>query len=188
MWSSGSSVQKNQLQTANLNPIQNYSNTKTVYIVTFYVWTLNGIGQLPELTTSAANHKQWIKMATIVESDLKAIFSIASAPKYRSGPTTPFTGLFHFTFVWYFIMMSVKQGRIKYYNFSLWYDSTWDSTTVFQTIGGHENRYHNKELKNKIAVYWYYNFSLWYDSTWDSTTVFQTIGGHENRYHNNELK
>ena len=30
--------------------------------------------------------------------------------------------------------MSVEQGGIKYYFLSLWYDSTWDWTLVFQTI------------------------------------------------------
>ena len=31
-------------------------------------------------------------------------------------------------------MLSVKQGGIKYHFLSLWYDSTWDWTPVFQTI------------------------------------------------------
>ena len=40
--------------------------------------------------------------------------------------TTPFSGLFHFTLDPYPIMLSVKQGSIKYHFLSLWYDSTWD--------------------------------------------------------------
>ena len=35
-------------------------------------------------------------------------------------------GLFHFTLDPYLIMLSVKQGSIKYHFLSLLYDSTWD--------------------------------------------------------------
>ena len=38
---------------------------------------------------------------------------------------TPFPGLLHFTLDPYLIMLSVKQGGIKYHFLSLWYDSTW---------------------------------------------------------------
>ena len=34
-------------------------------------------------------------------------------------------------------MLSVKQGAIKYYFLSLWYDATWDSILVSQAIGEH---------------------------------------------------
>ena len=34
-------------------------------------------------------------------------------------------------------MLSVKQGGIKYHFLSLWYDSTWDRTSVSWTIGEH---------------------------------------------------
>ena len=34
-------------------------------------------------------------------------------------------------------MVSVKQGGIRFHFFSLWYDSTWDWTSVTRTIGGH---------------------------------------------------
>ena len=37
--------------------------------------------------------------------------------------TTPFPGLLHFTLDPYLIMLSVKQGGIKYHFLSLWYDS-----------------------------------------------------------------
>ena len=39
---------------------------------------------------------------------------------------TPFPGLLHFTLETYLIMLSVKQGGIKYHFLSLWYDSAWD--------------------------------------------------------------
>ena len=64
-----------------------------------------------------------------VEGDPKAIFSISTTPRCRGG---------HYSFSWiaplyldlYLIMLSVKQGSIKYHFLSLWYDSTWDWTPV----------------------------------------------------------
>ena len=56
----------------------------------------------------------FVKLVTVVEGDPKAPFSIA----------TPFPGLLHFTLDPYLIMLSVKQGSIKYHFLSLWYDST----------------------------------------------------------------
>ena len=44
--------------------------------------------------------------------------------------TTPFPGLLHFTLDTYRILLSVKQGGIKYHFKSLWYDSTWDWNQV----------------------------------------------------------
>ena len=40
-------------------------------------------------------------------------------------------------------MLSAKQGSIKYYFFSLLYDSTWDWTLVSQTIGEHTTQLAN---------------------------------------------
>ena len=48
-----------------------------------------------------------VKLATLVEGNQKAPFSIA----------TPFPGLLHFTLDLYLIMLSVKQGSIKYHFF-----------------------------------------------------------------------
>ena len=53
---------------------------------------------------------------------------------------TPLPGLLHFTLDPYLIMLSVKQGGIKYLFLSLWYDSTWDWTQVSWAIGEHSNR------------------------------------------------
>ena len=61
-------------------------------------------------------------MATVVEGDLKAPFSIATTQRCREG-TTPSLGLLHFTLDMYLIMLSVKQGGIKYHFLSLWYDA-----------------------------------------------------------------
>ena len=55
-------------------------------------------------------------MATIVEGEPKAPFSIATTPRCREG-ASPFLGLLHFTFHTYGIILSVKQGRIKYHFF-----------------------------------------------------------------------
>ena len=70
-----------------------------------------------------------VKLATVVEGDPKAPFSIATTPRCRGGCYS-FPGLLHFTLDLYFIMLSVKQGGIKYHFLSLWYDSTWDWTQV----------------------------------------------------------
>ena len=61
----------------------------------------------------------------LFETDPKAPFSIATTPSCREG-ATPFPGLLHFTPDPYLIMLSVKQGGIKHYFLSLWYESTWD--------------------------------------------------------------
>ena len=63
--------------------------------------------------------KKKMKLATLVEGDSKAPFLIATTPRCREG-TTPFPVLPHFTFDLYLIMLSVKQGGIKYHFLSLW--------------------------------------------------------------------
>ena len=68
-----------------------------------------------------------VKLATVVEGDQKAPFSIA----------TPLPGLLHFTLDAYLKLQSIKQWGIKYHFKSVWYDSTWDWTQVSQTIGKH---------------------------------------------------
>ena len=78
-------------------------------------------------------------MATIVEGNPKAPFSIATTPRCRGGRYS-FPGLLYFTLDAYLIMLSVKQGGIKYHFLSLWYDSTWDWTQVSRAIGEHSNR------------------------------------------------
>ncbi len=70
-------------------------------------------------------HKSKVKLATIVEGNAKAPFSIATTPRCRGGRYS-FPGLLYFTLDPYLIMLSVKQGDIKYHLLSLWYDATWD--------------------------------------------------------------
>ena len=69
-----------------------------------------------------------VKLATIVEGNPKAPFSIATTPMCRGGRYS-FPGLLYFTLDPDLIMLSVKQGGIKYHFLSLWYDSTWDWRT-----------------------------------------------------------
>ena len=51
-------------------------------------------------------------MATTVEGDPKASFSVATTPSCK-GSSTPFPGFLHFTLDQYLKMQSVKQGSIK---------------------------------------------------------------------------
>ena len=58
--------------------------------------------------------------------------------------------LLHFILDPYLIMLSVKQGSIKYHFLSLWYDSNRDLTQVSQDIGENSNHYANTLEKNRI--------------------------------------
>ena len=100
----------------------------------------NQQGQPFSKVTMYNNHNQRkVKLATIVEGNPKAPFSIATTPRRRGGRYS-FPGLLYFTLDPYLIMLSVKQGGIKYHFLSLWYDSTWDWTQVSRAIGEHSNR------------------------------------------------
>ena len=61
-------------------------------------------------------------MATFVESDLKAFFSIATTPRHRGGCYS-FHWIVLLTFDLYIVILSVWEGGIKYHFLSLWYDS-----------------------------------------------------------------
>ena len=86
-------------------------------------------------------------MATVVDGDQKAPFSIAATSRCKGG-TTPFHGFLHFTFDMYLILLSVKQGCIKYHIYSLRYNATWDWTQASQTIGKHSTCYTRKLCYN----------------------------------------
>ena len=75
-------------------------------------------------------------LMTLVEGDPKATFFIATTPRCR-GERYSIPGLLLFTLDPYLIILSVKQGGIKYHFLSLWYVSTWDWTPVFWTIDEH---------------------------------------------------
>ena len=90
-----------------------------------------------------------VKLATIVEGNPKAPFSITSTPRCKGGRYS-FPGLLYFTLDPYLIMLSVKQGGIKYHFLSLWYDSTWDWTQVSRAIGEHSNRLANVRYNREV--------------------------------------
>ena len=80
-----------------------------------------------------------VKLATLVEGDPKARFSIVPTPRCRRG---------RYSFLWMtplypwslpYNVNSVKQGGIKYHFLSLWYDPTWDWTSVSWTMGEHSS-------------------------------------------------
>ena len=87
----------------------------------------------------AARHKIYIKLATFVEGDPKAPFSIATTPVYRRKALLLSLDFPHFTLDPYLIMLIVKLGSVKYRFLSLLYDSTYDWTMVSQAIGEHSN-------------------------------------------------
>ena len=64
---------------------------------------------------------------------------------------TPFAGLLYFTVDPYLILLSVKQGDIKYNFLSLWYDSTWNWTQDSQAIDEHSNHHANKKRTCRIV-------------------------------------
>ena len=102
------------------------------------IWSLLMIGKsilisplymTKKLDVELPNLQHISKLATVVEDEPKAPYSIATTPRCRWGPYS-FPGLFHFTLDPYLIMLSVKQGGIKYHFLSLWYDLTRDWTPV----------------------------------------------------------
>ena len=90
-----------------------------------------------------------VKLATIVESDQKAPFSISTTSTCRGGRYF-FLWIAPLTLDMYLILLSVKQGGIKYPFLSLWYVATWDWTQVFRTIGEHSTHLTN----DLVSTFW----------------------------------
>ena len=65
-----------------------------------------------------------VKLATVVEGNPRAPFSITTTPRCIGGRYSFLSGLLHFALYPYLIMQRVKQGGIKYHFLSFWYDST----------------------------------------------------------------
>ena len=65
---------------------------------------------------------------------------------------TPLAGLLYFTLDPYLILLSVKQGDIKYHFMSLWYESTWDCTQVSRAIDKHSNHSMSSIIPKNILV------------------------------------
>ena len=77
-------------------------------------------------------------LATLVEGDPKAPFSIATTTRCKEGCNSiPWIAPHYPWSVPYNEMLSVKQGGIKYHFLSLWYNSTRDWTQVSRAIGEH---------------------------------------------------
>ena len=64
-------------------------------------------------------------MLNIIKGNPKALFSIATILRCREGRYS-FPWVAPLTLDMYLVMLSVKQGGIKYRFLSLLYDSTWD--------------------------------------------------------------
>ena len=117
-------------------------------------------------------------MATIVDCNLMAPFSIATTPKCKGGHNC-FSYISPFC-PWY---IPYKQGGVKYHFLSLCNDLTWDWTPVSRAIGKHSTHEANGVVYIYIYIYIYiYGFfkvyqggikyfflSLWYGSTWGWT-------------------
>ena len=82
------------------------------------------------------------------------LFDLLLHQGVREGATL-YPGLLNFSLDPYLIMLSVKQGSIKYHFLSLWYDSTWDWAQVFRAIGEHSNPYANLWYIVCVRVYLY---------------------------------
>ena len=93
-------------------------------------------------------------MATIVNGNPKAPFLIVTTPRCRGGCYS-FPGLLYFTLDPYLIMLSVKQGGIKYHFLSLWYDSTWDWTQVSRALA---NTLTHRPIYINIYIYIFFFF------------------------------
>ena len=102
----------------------------------------------------------FISWPTVVEGDPTAPFSIATTSRC-SGGSNSFPWIAPLTLGSYLIMLSVKQGGIKYHFFSLWYDSTWDRTPVFQTIGEHSITYANGYIGHLSTHQYIYISYIW---------------------------
>ena len=96
------------------------------------VWVVILVVKIPIFCQDVAVVIYDIKLVIIVKGDPKVPFSLEKS-------ATPFPGLLHFTFDLFFIMLSVKQGGIKYHFLSLWYDSIWDWTLVSSASGEHSS-------------------------------------------------
>ena len=109
------------------------------------------------------------KLADFSQGQPKGSFSIATMPRCRRS---------HYSFPWITpltldpsrIMLTVKQGGIKYQFLSFWYDSTWDWTSVFWMIGKHSTHYANGQFC--VCIYTY--IIKWEEilKSWKSIRIF----------------
>ena len=74
-------------------------------------------------------YKVKVKLVTLVDGNPKIPFQQLRQRGVEEGATS-FPVLFHFTLDSYLIVLSAKQGDIKYHFLSLWCDSKWDWLSV----------------------------------------------------------
>ena len=96
---------------ARLNFVWNVKGVFYYWKFWWWCWYLHHLFIPSILGTSGGASK--LKLATIVEGDPKAPFRYLLHQGVGEG-ATPFPGLLHFTLDPYLIMLSVKQGGIKY--------------------------------------------------------------------------
>ena len=79
-------------------------------------------------------------MATVIEGDPKAPFSIATTPRYRRGNYSfPWIAPLYPWYIPYDAVLSKEVSSTILLR--LWYDSTWDWTPVFLAIGKHSTHF-----------------------------------------------
>ena len=99
------------------------------------LWKSVPVGIFDTITINCCNVQRWLSWAvTVVEATQRLPFQELLHRGVGVG-ATPFPGFLHFALDPYFIILSAKQGGIKYHFLSLWYDSTWDWTPVSRDIG-----------------------------------------------------
>ena len=98
-----------------------------------------------------------IKLATVVDGDQKATFSIDTTPRCK-GERYSFPGLVHFTLDPYLIMLSVKQGSIKNHFLSYIY--------IYIYI-------YNSEFHVYLSLYIYKYVCVYVHETWGYESVTQ---------------
>ena len=96
-------------------------------------------------------------MAAVVEGDSKAPFSIATTPMCM-GECYSFPTIAQLYLDTYLIILSIKQGGIKYHFLSFRYDSIWDWTAVPRGISEHSTttpmgRYaQNNDIRTNLII------------------------------------
>ena len=84
-------------------------------------------------------------MPTVIETDPKGLFLIATKPRCRGGYYS-FPEITPLNLDPYLIMLSIKQGGINYYFLRFWYDLTWYFTPVSRAITEHSIHYANRPV------------------------------------------
>ena len=110
-----------------------YSQIQSMYSTALADWAsvlkMFNLGEILQLIVK-------VKLATVVEGDQKAPFSKFTTPKCKAGRYS-FPQIAPLNPRYVPILLSLKQGGIKYYFKSFWWDSTWDWTQLSQNIGEH---------------------------------------------------